>query len=70
VFRYGAGPATALRDPTGAGDVFLAAYLICRLRDNAPIPVALGYAAGLAAKQVAGTYIVEDLLRAPPGTAA
>jgi sugar/nucleoside kinase (ribokinase family) len=70
VFHYGARPAAAHRDPTGAGDVFFAAYLIRRLRDNAAIPDALDYAAGLAAEQVAGAYLTEDLLKLPPVTAA
>jgi sugar/nucleoside kinase (ribokinase family) len=47
-------------DPTGAGDVFLAAYVIPRLFKQQSIPKASQYAAKLAARQVEGNFIKAD----------
>lgn len=44
-------------DPTGAGDVFLAAYVTARFRDGAAIPAAAELAARRAADQVRGRFI-------------
>ena len=49
-------------DPTGAGDVFLAAYIVSRFADNNNIPDACVYAAEIAARQVEGNYISRELL--------
>ena len=63
---YAAQPADAL-DPTGAGDVFLAAYAAARLGRNAPVAAAGRHAAAVAARQVAGRHIPFDLLQLPAG---
>lgn len=63
---YSAQPADAL-DPTGAGDVFLAAYAAARLGRNAPVAAAGRHAAAVAARQVAGRHIPFDLLQLPAG---
>ncbi len=47
-------------DPTGAGDVFLAAYVIDRFLNRRPIADACQYAAALAARQIEGNYIKPD----------
>jgi sugar/nucleoside kinase (ribokinase family) len=47
-------------DPTGAGDVFFAAYLAGRLSRQMPIPDACRDAARIAAQQVEGKYITLD----------
>lgn len=44
-------------DPTGAGDVFLAAYVWARFRANRPVDAAARHAARLSAAQVAGRFI-------------
>ena len=49
-------------DPTGAGDVFLAAYIVSRFADRKDIPDACIYAAEIAARQVEGKYITQDVL--------
>ena len=49
-------------DPTGAGDVFLAAYVTERLARRRSIPDACRHAADLAARQVAGRFITDDVL--------
>jgi sugar/nucleoside kinase (ribokinase family) len=49
-------------DPTGAGDVFLAAYIVSRFVNQKDIPDACIYAAKIAARQVAGKYITKDVL--------
>lgn len=51
---YTAPPVAAVADPTGAGDVFFAAYLTARLFDAAPVPDAAARAAAEAARHVAG----------------
>ena len=47
-------------DPTGAGDIFLAAYVIDRFYHRRSIRDACQYAAKLAARQIGGTYIQPD----------
>ena len=54
---YPAANATSNRDPTGAGDIFLAAYVIGRFLKQRSIEDASKYAAKLAARQIEGTYI-------------
>ncbi len=49
-------------DPTGAGDVFFAAYLVSRFSAGKEIPDACRYAAQIAARQVEGKYIAADML--------
>ena len=49
-------------DPTGAGDVFGAAYIVSRFKDQKDIPDACNYAAAIAARQVEGKYITTDKL--------
>ena len=50
------------QDPTGAGDVFFAAYVIKRFLNRRPVAAACRYAAKLAARQIEGNYIKpEDL---------
>ena len=44
-------------DPTGAGDVFFAAYITSRFSNKLPVPEACRYAARIAAQQVEGDYI-------------
>jgi sugar/nucleoside kinase (ribokinase family) len=62
--RYSAEPSSPVIDPTGAGDVFFAAYAVARLRDRKPVGEAARYAAGLASQHVAGRYL-PDLLLVP-----
>ena len=50
-------------DPTGAGDVFFAAYIAARYADKKDIADACRYAARIAARQVAGKYIAPETLR-------
>ena len=52
-------------DPTGAGDVFFAAYLASRLFNNQNIADACRNAARLAGRQVAGRHITHDRLALP-----
>jgi sugar/nucleoside kinase (ribokinase family) len=59
-----AAPAIKSRgDPTGAGDIFLAGYVVRRLLRQGSIPKACQYAAGLVARQIAGNFIKEADLR-------
>ena len=44
-------------DPTGAGDVFFAAYITSRFSNKLPVQEACRYAARIAAQQVEGDYI-------------
>lgn len=60
--RYKAAEIHPVADSTGAGDIFLAAYVISRLINRQSIPAACKYAAKLAARQIGGRYIpLEDL---------
>ena len=61
-FRYNADLVQTLNDPTGAGDVFFAAYIVGRFLTNKNISDACVYAAKLAALQVSGNYITQDCL--------
>jgi len=62
-FHYQAEMVEFAADPTGAGDVFFAAYLVSRYSAKKEIPDACRYAAQIAARQVAGKYITSDKLR-------
>jgi sugar/nucleoside kinase (ribokinase family) len=62
-FNYRAAEIKTLNDPTGAGDVFLATYVIHRLVNKTDIPEACASAAKIAARQVEGKYITADKLR-------
>lgn len=74
--RFGEGchfAAEAVRRPVstvGAGDVFFAAYLAAHVYRKLDIDLAAGFAAGVAARQVAGKHIVPaslDLTAETPG---
>ena len=58
--RYPAVKATFNQDPTGAGDIFLAAYVIGRFLNQRSVADACQYAAQLAALQIEGNYIKPD----------
>jgi len=62
VHSYDAMPVDSITDPTGAGDVFLAAYLISRFQKKQNITDACRYAAKLSAEQVRGNYIKPETL--------
>ena len=57
---YDAAAAKCGGDPTGAGDIFLAAYVVARLLKQHPISQASRYAANLVARQIEGNYIKAD----------
>jgi len=64
--EYSSPPVHGWIDPTGAGDVFLAAYAACRLLEQDGIQSAAAKAAELAARQVSGRFIdtaIEDLAK-------
>ncbi len=61
-YHYEAVPVKNPVDPTGAGDVFLAAYVTERLAHRRSIPDACRCAADLAARQAAGRFITDDVL--------
>jgi len=63
--EYAAAPPAAEGDPTGAGDVFFATYLVSRLRDGLSVPLSCARAAATASRQVAGAHIDEDTLALP-----
>jgi len=60
--RFNAVPVQSPGDPTGAGDIFFAAYIIGRFMKKLDISNACAYAADLTALQISGNYITEDLL--------
>ena len=62
---YAAVPVPRVVDPTGAGDVFFAAYLTARLHARRSISEACARAAETAARHVAGAYLPDDELRLP-----
>ena len=63
---FRAEPVDKIADPTGAGDVFFAAYLTYHLYEGADIDEALRRAAAVTARQVEGRLITTDeLARAP-----
>ena len=57
---YPAAKITSFEDPTGAGDVFLATYVIGRFLNQRSIVDACRYAAKLAARQIEGNHIKSD----------
>ena len=57
IFRYAADYVESANDPTGAGDVFFAAYITSRFSKQMPISEACRYAALIAARQVQGKFI-------------
>jgi sugar/nucleoside kinase (ribokinase family) len=59
---YAADKIRSLEDPTGAGDIFLAAYVIGKFFQQKNTSVACAYAAGLVARQIAGNYIEKNTL--------
>ncbi len=64
--RYAAVTTKIDGDPTGAGDIFLAAYVIGRLLKQQPVAPACNAAAKLVARQIEGNYIKnEDLCLDP-----
>ena len=62
--EYAAVP-TIERDPTGAGDVFFATYLVSRLRDRLSVRLSCARAAAIASRHVAGEHILEATLALP-----
>jgi sugar/nucleoside kinase (ribokinase family) len=64
-YSYDAVKIQTLQDPTGAGDVFLAAYTIGRFLKKLNIADACNFAAKLAANQISGRYIAQDALGLP-----
>jgi len=60
--HYAADKIRSLDDPTGAGDVFLAAYIVGRFFQQKNISEACSYAANLVAQQIAGNYIKGNTL--------
>ncbi len=62
VISYAAAAIKSKGDPTGAGDIFLAAYVVEHLWKQRPILDACEYAAGLVARQIEGKFIKEDEL--------
>jgi sugar/nucleoside kinase (ribokinase family) len=61
-FHYDAATLTTSVDPTRAGDVFLAAYIKSRFVGKKDIPDACIHAAKIAARQVEGKCITQDVL--------
>ena len=64
-FAYDAVPVRRIEDPTGAGDVFLAAYLTARMGDRSPQEAAR-FAAEISARQVAGDWLDAAMLALDP----
>lgn len=60
--RFSAKEVQNVVDPTGAGDVFFATYLLERLRRESTVEQAAERAAAQAAAQVAGHFIRADEL--------
>ena len=60
--HYAADKIRSIEDPTGAGDVFLAAYIVGRFFQQKNISEACAYAANLVAQQIAGNYIEKNTL--------
>jgi sugar/nucleoside kinase (ribokinase family) len=61
-YAYAAVAVRRVRDTTGAGDVFFAAYLVARLAWQRTTAGAADYAAGIAARHVSGRYLPAELL--------
>ena len=55
-------PVEVVADPTGAGDVFFATYLFYRLHRGEQVTAAARCAAELAARQVEGHFIADEIL--------
>jgi sugar/nucleoside kinase (ribokinase family) len=66
VHSYDAIPVDSITDPTGAGDIFIAAYMLGRFLKKLNIKDASEYAAKLSARQVSGKYITQDVLNLEP----
>ena len=62
IFKYAAGTVNSPVDPTGAGDVYFAAYIASRFFNEMQIPDACRYAERIAALQVQGKYITINQL--------
>ena len=60
--HYDADRPMSIEDPTGAGDVFLASYIIGRFLKQKNISEACKDAAGLVTQQIAGNYIKKNTL--------
>ena len=65
VHSYKAPHVASIADPTGAGDVFLAAYTVGRFLKQLNISDACSYAAKLSVRQVGGRYITQDAIGLP-----
>ncbi len=63
VANYAASQVGRVADPTGASDVFFAAYLVRRLHEGQSIEASCRHAAEVAAQHVQGKYIPDDCLR-------
>jgi sugar/nucleoside kinase (ribokinase family) len=61
-YPYNAVKIQTMQDPTGAGDVFFAAYTLGRFHKNLNIAGACSFAAKLAANQISGRYITRDAI--------
>ena len=64
-YHFGAEPVRRPVSTVGAGDVFFAAYLAGHVYRRMDIEMAASFAAGLAAKQVAGRHLAPKLLALP-----
>ncbi len=60
--KYAAASIRELEDPTGAGDVFFASYIVCRYLKKMDIIDASAYAAVRSARQLEGRYIMPSEL--------
>jgi sugar/nucleoside kinase (ribokinase family) len=61
-YHFGAETVRRPVSTVGAGDVFFAAYLVAHVYRKLDIDLAAGFAAGIAAKQVAGKHLAPGLL--------
>jgi sugar/nucleoside kinase (ribokinase family) len=68
-YFYPAAPVDTAADPTGAGDVFLAAYTVARFRRRRSVPAAARQAARLSAAHIAGRYLSGARLDLRPAVA-
>ena len=66
VYMYQAPQVESIVDPTGAGDVFMAAYLLARFLNQLNIADACSYAAKISARQVRGRYISQKTIGLEP----
>ncbi len=65
--KFASAPVATVADPTGAGDVFFAAYLAHRLHRGVGIATAAQRAAALASRHVEGGFIDTVMLRLEEG---